>query len=183
MLISSSQSAFQTPAPHVRSSAVSETPTHSNSSIAEPQSAQLQTGVRRQRGGGRIYETIHYYNNQRRFRALLPNGRFLGALSRREDAELVLEAALRFKLRGVNYKGVDSEGNDLFESYLVQNGEIQHIGYFDTIEDAALAYDRSARRVLGRKADLNYGEDREALLDAPGCDHRYLSLLCSFSRG
>jgi hypothetical protein len=138
--------------------------------------------TRRHRGAGRIYETVHFYNNQSRFRTLLPNGRFVGSLARREDAEAVLEAALQFKFRGVRYQGVDAEGTDQFESFLVRNGKIQHVGYFTTIEDAALAYDRAARRILGRKADLNFGE-RDSLLDAPASDHRYLSMLCSFSRG
>ena len=89
----SAQSPAQTPAPH--GSSATESPAHSvTDREAQPQN------TRRQRGGGRIYETVHFYNNQRRFRALLPNGRFIGALARKEDAEAVLEAALQFKLRG-----------------------------------------------------------------------------------
>lgn len=60
------------------------------------------------------------------------------------------------------YKGVswDAKGHR-WRAYIRLDGHQRHIGYFPNSIDAAVAYDRAARRVFGEYATLNFPEPGE----------------------
>jgi len=57
------------------------------------------------------------------------------------------------------FKGVSwSKSVRKWHGYVTYNKKRVHLGYFDTEEDAALAYDRAAKQLFGDYAKLNFPE-------------------------
>lgn len=60
------------------------------------------------------------------------------------------------------YKGVGyRKDRGKYRAYISLNDETHHIGYFNTAEEAARAYDRAARFYFGQYACLNFPEEGE----------------------
>ena len=55
----------------------------------------------------------------------------------------------------LGYKGVRKNGKR-WAAKIITNGKAIHIGQFDSIEEAALAYDEFARELCGEYAHLNF---------------------------
>ena len=54
------------------------------------------------------------------------------------------------------YKGVDfKKDHKKYRASVILNGRHIHIGYFETEEEAALAYNKSAYKLFGEYANLN----------------------------
>lgn len=58
--------------------------------------------------------------------------------------------------RNLTYKGVYKTREGRYASRIYQNYKKTHIGVYDTIEDAALAYDQRAIELFGEFARLNF---------------------------
>lgn len=56
------------------------------------------------------------------------------------------------------YKGISQHSNRSFRASLKFNQKQVHIGYFDTEEQAAKAYDKKAKQLFGEFALLNFKE-------------------------
>jgi hypothetical protein len=54
------------------------------------------------------------------------------------------------------YKGVFKYSKTKFRAYISANRKQHHLGYFDTAEDAARAYDRKAIELHGEFAHVNF---------------------------
>ena len=57
----------------------------------------------------------------------------------------------RYKNNKLGFKGVHRSG-DKYRAYVQHNGAKHHLGYFDTVEAAALAYERKAKELFGEFA-------------------------------
>lgn len=54
------------------------------------------------------------------------------------------------------YKGVHQHTNGRWRARVKVDGITHHLGYFDTLEEAARAYDEGAKRFFGEFAQLNF---------------------------
>jgi hypothetical protein len=56
------------------------------------------------------------------------------------------------------YRGVyQPSGRNVFKASITIGNRTRHLGYFDTAEEAARAYDRAATEAFGDRARLNFG--------------------------
>jgi hypothetical protein len=54
------------------------------------------------------------------------------------------------------YRGVAYEAGKYLKAHICTNGKTIHLGYFNSIEDAARAYDAKAKELFGEFAVLNF---------------------------
>ena len=63
----------------------------------------------------------------------------------------------KVKTEGTKYKGVAWHVNyNRYRARIKINGTTTHLGYFDTADQAAVAYDRAAYELRGSKAQTNF---------------------------
>ncbi len=113
--------------------------------------------------------------NYRLTRMLLnpPNDRYIDHINgdtrdnRRENLRIVEKANNQMNMRTPShntsgYKGVSySREKQRYRAYISLNNKTKHIGYFDTAEEAARAYDEAARFYFGEFACVNFPREGE----------------------
>jgi hypothetical protein len=89
------------------------------------------------------------------------------------------------------YKGLFRSGRKRpWGAQITVDGRRIRIGYFDTEEEAAMAYDAAARKYFGEFARLNFPDRQTSLADKPSCSecgkrlsHNNLSGKCWYCSG
>ena len=81
----------------------------------------------------------------------------LGVFSNKNDAlECYLSAKKEYKKRKYKYKGVRWRSDHRKWVAEIKVGKIrEHIGYYETEEDAAEAYNNAVQKIMGELADIN----------------------------